>query len=46
MDAVYRLPYARTYHPMYEQAGGVPAISYPLSVEPSPTGRPTQEHPG
>ena len=27
MDAVYRLPYARTYHPMYEQAGGVPAIS-------------------
>ncbi len=26
MDAVYRLPYARTYHPMYEQAGGVPAI--------------------
>ena len=22
MDAVYRLPYARTYHPMYEQAGG------------------------
>ena len=27
MDAVYRLPYARTYHPMYEAAGGVPAIS-------------------
>ena len=27
MDAVYRLPYARTYHPMYETAGGVPAIS-------------------
>ena len=26
MDAVYRLPYARTYHPMYESAGGVPAI--------------------
>ena len=26
MDAVYRLPYARTYHPMYEEAGGVPAI--------------------
>lgn len=26
MDAVYRLPYLRTYHPMYEQAGGVPAI--------------------
>ena len=27
MDAVYRLPYARTYHPMYEAAGGIPAIS-------------------
>ncbi len=26
MDAVYRLPYARTYHPMYESEGGVPAI--------------------
>ncbi|MBQ3106644.1 MAG: YgiQ family radical SAM protein, partial [Eggerthellaceae bacterium] len=26
MDAVYRLPYARTYHPSYEAAGGVPAI--------------------
>lgn len=26
MDAVYRLPYARTYHPMYEATGGVPAI--------------------
>ena len=26
MDAVYGLPYARTYHPMYEEAGGVPAI--------------------
>ena len=26
MDAVYRLPFARTYHPMYEEAGGVPAI--------------------
>ncbi len=26
MDAVYRLPYARAYHPMYEDAGGVPAI--------------------
>ena len=24
MDAVYRLPYARAYHPMYEEAGGVP----------------------
>lgn len=27
LDAVYRLPYARTYHPMYEEAGGVPAIT-------------------
>lgn len=27
MDAVYRLPYARTYHPRYEAAGGVPAIA-------------------
>ena len=26
MDAVYDLPYARTYHPSYEKAGGVPAI--------------------
>ena len=26
MDAVYRLPYARTCHPMYDEAGGVPAI--------------------
>lgn len=26
MDAIYRLPYTRTYHPRYEQAGGVPAI--------------------
>lgn len=26
-DAVYRLPYERTYHPMYEAAGGIPAIS-------------------
>ena len=26
MDAVYRLPYARTYHPSYEADGGVPAI--------------------
>ena len=25
-DAVYRLPYTRTYHPVYETAGGVPAI--------------------
>ena len=27
LDAVYRLPYARTYHPMYEKDGGIPAIS-------------------
>ncbi len=26
MDAVYRLPYARAYHPMYDEVGGVPAI--------------------
>lgn len=26
LDAVYRLPYAGTYHPMYEKDGGVPAI--------------------
>ena len=27
MDAVARLPFMRTYHPMYEQDGGIPAIS-------------------
>lgn len=27
LDAVYALPYTRTYHPMYEPMGGVPAIS-------------------
>ena len=27
MDAVYDLPYCRTYHPSYEALGGVPAIS-------------------
>ncbi len=27
LDGVYRLPFARTYHPMYEEMGGVPAIS-------------------
>lgn len=27
MDAIYALPYMRTYHPSYEAAGGVPAIS-------------------
>lgn len=26
MDAVYALPYMRTYHPSYEKDGGVPAI--------------------
>lgn len=26
MDAVYDLPYMRTWHPSYEKAGGVPAI--------------------
>ncbi len=26
MDAVYELPYQRTYHPSYQAAGGIPAI--------------------
>ena len=26
LDKVYALPYARTYHPMYKEQGGVPAI--------------------
>ena len=26
MDAVYELPYTRSYHPMYEAEGGVPAL--------------------
>ncbi len=26
MDDVYSLPYARTYHPDYEDAGGIPAL--------------------
>ena len=26
LDAVYRLPFTRTYHPMYEKVGGVPAL--------------------
>ena len=26
LDAVYALPYMRTYHPMYESEGGVPGI--------------------
>ncbi len=27
MDDIYALPYMRTYHPSYEEKGGVPAIS-------------------
>jgi len=27
LDAVYALPFTRTYHPMYEKMGGVPAIA-------------------
>lgn len=27
MDRVYALPYTRTYHPIYEADGGIPAIS-------------------
>ncbi|MBS6395600.1 MAG: YgiQ family radical SAM protein [Clostridiales bacterium] len=27
MDQVYDLPYMRTWHPMYDQAGGIPALS-------------------
>ena len=27
MDAVYRLPYARAWHPGYDAAGGVPALA-------------------
>lgn len=26
MDEIYDLPYMRTYHPMYREAGGVPAL--------------------
>ncbi len=26
LDAVYALPYQRTFHPIYQEAGGVPAI--------------------
>ena len=26
MDEIYDLPYCRAYHPMYEEAGGIPAI--------------------
>ncbi|MCM8711107.1 YgiQ family radical SAM protein [Clostridium sp. SYSU_GA19001] len=27
MDRIYNLPYARTYHPIYEADGGIPAIN-------------------
>jgi uncharacterized radical SAM protein YgiQ len=27
MDRVYNLPYTRTYHPMYESMGGIPALN-------------------
>lgn len=27
MDEVYNLPFTRTYHPMYEKDGGIPAIA-------------------
>jgi uncharacterized radical SAM protein YgiQ len=27
LDRIYRLPFTRTYHPVYEKAGGIPAIS-------------------
>ncbi len=27
LDKVYALPYARTYHPIYEKEGGIPAIA-------------------
>ncbi len=27
MDTTYNLPYTRTYHPIYEDKGGIPAIS-------------------
>ncbi|MBE6066393.1 MAG: YgiQ family radical SAM protein [Clostridium lundense] len=27
MDEVYNLPFTRTYHPMYEKDGGIPAIT-------------------
>lgn len=26
MDAIYNLPYTRTFHPMYDNMGGIPAI--------------------
>src|SRR3712207_8588751 len=27
MDTVYNLPFTRTYHPIYESKGGIPAIN-------------------
>ena len=27
MDDIYALPYCRTWHPMYDAAGGIPAIA-------------------
>jgi len=27
LDMIYRLPFTRTYHPVYKKAGGIPAIS-------------------
>ena len=27
LDAVYRLPFARAWHPSYDEAGGIPALS-------------------
>lgn len=27
MDKIYELPYTRTWHPMYDAAGGIPALS-------------------
>ena len=27
MDHVYKIPYTRTYHPIYEEEGGIPAIA-------------------
>ena len=27
MDDIYALPYQRTWHPMYDEAGGIPALS-------------------
>ena len=32
MDDVYALPYMRTWHPMYDEAGGVPALEIRFSL--------------